>query len=119
VNNVQTEITALEERLRLAELGPDPEFFEETLADDIIVVSEDGHSSFAKSQIVAAHQPGKGQKFTKVEMKDIKIVDHNEVAIVTCQGMYEGPALSANLKFMRVWMKQDNRWRIIAASISK
>ena len=34
MSTVQSEITALEEALRLAELGPDPTFFEERLADD-------------------------------------------------------------------------------------
>ena len=34
---VQTEIAALEERLRLAELGPDPKFFEEALAEGVDV----------------------------------------------------------------------------------
>ena len=33
---VQKEIAALEERLRLAELGPDPKFYEEALADDAV-----------------------------------------------------------------------------------
>jgi hypothetical protein len=33
MSSIQTEVAALEERLRLAELGPDPKFFEEALAD--------------------------------------------------------------------------------------
>jgi len=33
---VQTEIAALEECPRLAELGPDPKFFDEALADDAV-----------------------------------------------------------------------------------
>jgi hypothetical protein len=39
---VRTEIAALEERLRLAELGPDPKFFEDALADGVVLVSQDG-----------------------------------------------------------------------------
>jgi hypothetical protein len=31
--------------------------------------------------------------------------------------IYEGPSVS--LKFMRVWLKKNNRWKIVAASISK
>jgi ketosteroid isomerase-like protein len=116
---IQTEIAVLEERLRLAELGPDPKFFEETLADDAVLVSEEGQLLLAKSKVVEAHQPGKGPKFTRVEMKDMKIIDHGTAAVVTCQGTYEGPKSSATLKFMRVWLKKDNRWQIIAGSISK
>jgi Domain of unknown function (DUF4440) len=108
------EITALEERLRQAELGPDPAFFEEILADDLLI---DGQR--AKAKIVAAHQPGAGPKFTRVEMSDFEIVDHGTAAVVTCTGRYESPQWSGTLKFMRVWLKRDGRWQIIAGSMLK
>jgi uncharacterized protein (TIGR02246 family) len=118
MSTVETEIAALEERLRLAELGPDPKFFEEALADDAVLVTQDGQPSLAKSKVVEAHQPGKGPKFTRVEMRDMKILDHGTAAVVTCQGTYEGPQSSATLKFMRVWLRKNNRWQIVAGSIS-
>ena len=119
MSTVQNEIAALEERLRLAELGPDPKFFEEALADDAVIVAEDGKPAFAKSKIVEAHQPGKAPKFSRVEMSGMKIVDHGSAAVVTCQGVYEGPQSSFTLKFMRVWVKKNNRWQVVAASVSK
>jgi ketosteroid isomerase-like protein len=115
---MQTEIAALEERLRLAELGPDPLVFEELLADDAVLVAQDGQPSFAKPQVVAAHRPGAGPKFTRVEVSDLKIIDHGTVAVVTCTGSYEGPQFTGILKFMRVWMKKNDRWQIIAGSIA-
>jgi hypothetical protein len=60
MSSVQKEIAALEERLRLAELGPDPKFYEDALADDAVLVSQDGQPSMAKSKVIEAHQPGKG-----------------------------------------------------------
>ena len=114
---VQKEIAALEESLRLAELGPDPKFFEEALADDVVLVAQDGQPSMAKSKVVEAHRPGKGQKFTRVEMSDMKIVDHGVAAVVTCKGKFEGPQFTGTLKFMRVWLKKGNRWQIIAGSM--
>jgi len=118
MSNVETEITALEERLRQAELGPDPPLFEELLADDAILVAQDGQPTFAKKQVVAAHQPGATPKFTRVETSELKIVDHNTVAVVTCNGHYEGPQFTGTLKFMRVWMKKNDRWQIIAGSVA-
>jgi hypothetical protein len=118
MSTVQSEILALEERLRLAELGPDPQFFEEVLADDAVLVSEDGEPALAKAKIIEAHQPGKRPKFTRVEMSGMRIVDHGMAAVVTCQGTYEGPQSSITLKFMRVWLKKNNRWQIVAGSIS-
>src|SRR6187431_1726954 len=106
------EILALEEQLRQAELGPDPAFFERRLADDAVL---DGQ--LAKSKVVAAHQPGVGAKFTKVEMSDFELREHGPAVVVTCTGVYEGPHGSQRLEFMRVWLKQDSEWQIIAGSV--
>jgi hypothetical protein len=97
--------------LRLAELGPDPNFFQEVLADDAVL---DGQKM--KSKIVEAHRPGQGPKFTKVEMSDFQFVDQVPAVVVTCVGIYEGPQWSGTLKFMRVWLKKDEKWKIIAGS---
>lgn len=111
--NPIAEIKDLEERLRQAELGPDPQVFEAFLADDAIL---DGQR--AKAKVVAAHQPGKGPKFTRVDMSDFDFVDHGVAVVVTCKGSYQGSQWSGMLKFMRVWLKRDNRWQIIAASVA-
>ena len=119
VHSIHSEIVALEERLRRAELGPDPAFFEEALADEAVLVSEAGDPFQAKSKVVAAHQPGTGPKFTSVDMSDMHIVVHGTAAVVTCRGTYQTPQSSVTLKFMRVWLKKDGRWQIIAGSVSK
>ena len=108
------EIRALEERLRQAELGPDPAFFEEFLADDVLL---DGQ--LAKAKVVEAHRPGKGPKFTRVEMSDWRILDHGTAAVVTCRGVYEGPQGSHALRFLRVWLRKNDRWQIIAGTIAE
>ena len=115
MSDVRTEIQELENRLRLAELGPDPEFFEAVLADDVVFVPNEGPAP--KSKVVEAHRPGKAPKFTHVEMSDMKIVEHGNAAVVTCRGMYEGPGVKVTLTFMRVWLKTHDRWQIIAGSI--
>ena len=43
---------------------------EYALADDAVLVSEDGEVLLAKPKVVEAHQPGKGPTFTRVEMTD-------------------------------------------------
>ena len=116
--NTRSEITELEEQLRQAELGPDPAFFERALADDAVMVGQDGQPTRAKAKVVQAHQPGAGPKFTRVEMTDLDIVDHGDAAVVTCKGTYDGPNGSVTLKFMRVWLKRGGRWQIVAGSIA-
>ena len=111
MSNIE-EIEQFEERLRQAELGPDPKFFEEVLADDVVLDGE-----LAKPKVVAAHQPGKGPKFTRVEMSEVRMIDHGAAVVVACKGAYEGPQGSFTLEFMRVWLKKDGRWQIIAGSV--
>jgi hypothetical protein len=114
--STREEIMYLEERLRQAELGPDPSFFEEHLADDAVL---DGQQ--LKAKVVDAHRPGsgKGQKFNKVEMRNFVLVEHGSAVVLTCEGQYEGPQFTGTIKFMRVWLKRDGRWQIIAGSTLK
>ena len=118
MNDVQKEISTMEERLRLAELGPEPTFFEEALSDEAVLVAEDGRPFLAKSKVVEAHRPGRGPKFTRVEMTDMQIIDQGMAAVVTCQGRYEGPQGTVALRFMRVWLKKAGQWQIIAGSVA-
>ena len=113
--SVTREILALEEKLRQAELGPDAAFFEQHLADDALM---DGQR--AKRQVVEAHRPGGSAKFTSVEMSDFQVIEHGGYcAVVSCQGTYEGAMGKFSLKFMRVWLKREGQWQIVAGSIAK
>lgn len=55
---------------------------------------------------------------TSVEMSDFETEDHGNAVIVLCKGKYVGPQWSGALKFMRIWLKKDGRWKIIAATTS-
>lgn len=114
---VNSEITELEERLKQAELGPDSKFFEEHLDDDLVIVAN-GEVASPKAKIIEAHRPGNGQKFTRVEMTDMQIIDHGTTAVVTCKGHFESDKGSHDLRFMRVWAKKNNGWKIIAGTIA-
>jgi len=52
-------------------------------------------------------------------MQDMKIIDHGTAAVLTCRRIYGCAKSSVSLKFMRVWLKKNNRWKIVAGSISK
>jgi ketosteroid isomerase-like protein len=116
--STRSEILELEEQLRQAELGPDPVFFERALADDVVFAGPKGQAPMTKALVVQAHQPGAGPKFMRVEMTDMEIIEHGHAAVVTCKGTYESPNGSFTLEFMRVWLKRDDRWQIIAVSMA-
>ncbi len=115
---IEEEIWALEEELRQAELGPDPAFFEIYLADEAVMLTGDGKPAFAKPQIVEAHRPGKGPKFIRVEMSDMKIVAHECAAVVTCIGTYATTGVTFSLRFMRVWVRKAAGWQIVAGTVA-
>jgi hypothetical protein len=117
MTKAKKEIEVLEERLRQAELGPDPETFEDLLADSVVLVDQGGTPALAKRKVVEAHRAGQGPKFTAVEISDLRIVEHGTVAVVTCTGNFTGPQFSGALKFMRVWQRKNGRWQIVAGSI--
>jgi ketosteroid isomerase-like protein len=118
--STRSEILELEEQLRQAELGPDPAFFERALADDIVFAGQKGQPPMTKAYVVQAHQPkADGPIFTRVEMIDMEIVEHGDAAaVVMCKGTYEGPSGTITLGFMRVWLKRDGRWQIIAVAMT-
>jgi hypothetical protein len=107
------EITALEAKLRDAEMQPDPEFFKTVLADDLVLNNRPG-----KDRVVDAHRAGETSKFTSVEFEDMQIKVFGNAAVVTCTGTFDGPGWTGTLRFMRVWLKLDGRWQIIAGSVS-
>jgi ketosteroid isomerase-like protein len=119
VSTVREQVAAYEERLRLAELGSDSAVFEELLADNAVLVEPNGAMSLGKTKVVEAHRPGKGPVFASVQMSNMQILDHGDTAVVTCKGTYVTEGRTMVLKFMRVWLKKQGRWRIIAATVSR
>lgn len=117
--SVETEIAELEELLRQADLKPNPTFFQ-TYLDDKMVLMVDGDicSHSPKAYIVDKHQPLKAQRFDRVEITDLKILDQGDTAIVTGFGNYEGPDVSFSLNFMRIWVKKAEGWKIVAGSMT-
>jgi len=111
------EILSLEERFRQGELGPDSAIFEELLADDVVLTSQDGQV-ITKAKVIEAHRPGKAPKFTRVDMSEMVVRDYGQAAVVTCKGYYEGPHWTGTLRFVRVWLQRDGRWCVIAAWVT-
>jgi hypothetical protein len=119
MSSVETEIAELEELLRQADLKPNPTFFQ-TYLDDQMVLMVDGDicSHSPKTYIVDKHQPMKAQRFDRIEITDLKILDQGATAIVTGFGNFEGPDVSFSLNFMRVWVKKVDGWKIVAGSMT-
>ena len=44
---------------------------------------------------------------------------YGAAVVVTCRGTFQTDSEPVTMKFMRVWLKQNGRWQIIAGSVSK
>lgn len=117
MSSVEKEIAELEELLRQADLKPNPNFFQ-TYLDDQMVLMVDGDICSPKAFIVDKHQPNKAQKFDRVEVTDMKILEQGDTAIVTGYGNYEGPDGRLAMNFMRIWVKKEDGWKIVAGSMT-
>ncbi len=82
------------------------------------MIGGDGKPAFAKRQVLDAHQPGKGPKFVRVEMSEMKVTGHECAAVVTCIGTYATPETSFTLRFMRVWVRKAAGWQIVAGTVA-
>ena len=109
----EVEVLELENALRDAELKPDSDFFQTYLDDEMVMVTE-GKCCKPKAMIVEAHKSGGEHKLTKVEMSEMQVVAHGDSAVVTCTGEYEGPKGTFQMKFMRVWTRKPEGWRIVS-----
>lgn len=119
MSSVEKEIAELEEGLRQADLRPDPTFFQKHLDDQmVLMVDGDICSHSPKAYIVDKHQPGKAQKFDRVEIMERKILDQGGTAIVTGFATFEGPDGRLAMNFMRIWAKKPDGWKIVAGSMT-
>jgi hypothetical protein len=115
---VQKEISALEEKLKQADLTNDPDILEELLADDAVLTGADG-KPFTKAFVVERHHPKGEKKFTRFEATDFKIQDLGEVAIVTVRLDLAGKGFEIVLRNTRVWARRRGRWQIVAGHMSE
>ena len=119
MSKVREEVAAYEERLRLAVLAPDPSGFVELVAESVVLIEPNGTTTFGRAKFAEAHNSGKGQVFSTVQMSNMRIVDHGDTGVVTCKGTYVTEGRTMTLKFMRVWVKKHGRWHIVAGSVSR
>ncbi|HNB23215.1 MAG TPA: nuclear transport factor 2 family protein [Candidatus Melainabacteria bacterium] len=119
MSNVEYEIAELEEQLRQADLKPNQNFFQNHLDDQmVLMVDGDICSHSPKAYIVDKHHPAKAQRFDRVEITEMKILEQGDTAVVTGFANYEGPDGRFSMNFMRIWVKKEDGWKIVAGSMT-
>lgn len=119
--SIETQILAVEERLRIAMLNSDVDTLDELLASELIFTNHLGQV-LSKQDDLAAHQSGAlAIRELIPSEQNIKLI--GDVAIVSVRmslsGSYAGQESNGDFRFTRVWtLSERGTWRIVAAHSS-
>lgn len=119
--HVIDEIKRLEEELRLAMLDNNVSKLDELINDSLVFTTPDGNVA-TKNMDLEAHR-NKTQKMSELTPSDqnIKVYDNSAVVTVRMKitGTFNGIDISGLYQYLRVWQKTNEKWSIIAGSVTK
>jgi len=109
-----------EQRLKRAMLESDVMTLSDLLSDSLIFVNHLGQR-IGKAADIAMHQAGQ-LKLGVIELSETQITLLADSAIVqtnaAIEGRYEGQEASGEFVFTRVWARENNMLRVVAAHAS-
>jgi ketosteroid isomerase-like protein len=116
-NNITTEINHSEEQLRLAMLASDVQALDALIAPDLVFTTHFG-SVITKQEDLAAHQSGT-LKFHSIVLSEQRILALGAAVYVSVRakvtGTYGGAPFQNDLRFSRIWQRNENStWQIAA-----
>lgn len=114
-------IIKLEEELRLAMISSDVAKLNELIDDSLVFISSQGVVC-SKEMDLKAHE-NKIQKITELNQAEqsIQINENNAVVTVlaSLKGEYASFDISGDYRYLRIWGKVNNTYKIIAGSVTK
>lgn len=117
----ESEVIKAEKELRLAMLANDVQKLDELIYDSLVFVTPDGNIA-TKQMDLDAHK-SKIQKMTELIPFEQQISFHDDFATVSVKmkivGTYGELDISGDYRYLRVWKKIGNVWKIIAGSVVK
>jgi ketosteroid isomerase-like protein len=129
---MEQEILQQEEQLAEAKRALDLAAIDRMYADELLLTGVMGEPTCGKTAIIdevkrgiadreSARASGR-QLEMSAENEDMKVVRHGDTAIANYRFVVKisGPAMDVSRRYRatNVWMRQDGRWRIIAAHMS-
>ena len=113
----EAEIAALEDELNRAIVQGDVDFFERVLADDFTHMSQSGRFR-TKAEWMKGRKAGQSP-YKSFGVDNLSIRVYGATAVVTGVSKPEGKdatgaAIDGRFRFLRVWIKHDGRWQVVA-----
>lgn len=116
---IEAEIVACERRLYQAMRTSDVALLDALLHDDLLFNGPSGETA-RKAQDLANYASG-GIQLHTVEPSDLElsVVGGDAVVAVTVllRGSYLGQALDGKVRYLRVWKRFGDGWKVIAGSV--
>lgn len=116
---MQEEIRRHEERLRQAMLAGDVDELDRLLDDALLFVGPDTRV-YGKADDLALHRT-RTTRFTCLEVRDLRLAVHGDVAVVTTAadlaGEYAGAPFAGRYRYLRTWVKRPGGWRVVGGSV--
>ena len=113
--NLESEISSLEEQLRIAMLRSDLTVLDALIADDLLFVGPDG-SVIGKAEDLELHRSGT-QHISQLDFAGLRVRTHGGTAVTTVAaavaGTFSGQPFSTHLRYLRTWTRTRAGWQVI------
>lgn len=117
--DIEAEIERLEERLRTAMESSHVAELDALIDDRLVFIGPDG-LLYDKEDDLGLHRSGE-QRLTSVALRNLAIEVHGATAVsvveADLEGVFKGEAFAGRYRYLRVWSRTDDGWRIIAGSV--
>jgi ketosteroid isomerase-like protein len=115
-SSVEKTIRQLDNERIQAQIGADAAALDRIYADDFIGVGPSG-TVRTKAQVISDFTSG-NLKFQSITTDEVQVRVYENTAVETglstMNGQDKGKAVPRDTRFTRVWVKQQERWRLVA-----
>lgn len=114
------DLLAAERRLQAAQRGADVEALDALLHPRVVAAGPDGQV-VGKEDDLAAHRSG-ALRITRLVEESVEVSDDGRTGmtriVASVDAVQSGTAVSARLRYTRLWLHDTDGWRVLAATIT-
>ena len=118
MNETEKEILKLEEQLTQTEMRVDVDALDQIYADDIMVTGPIGICVDKPAVMAEVRQAAEKAVVARYDKDDLKVRAYGDTAVssyrMTAEATFEDKLIKRSLCITNVWLKRDERWRIVA-----
>ena len=116
------EVIAFRNRYIEAEEKRDTAYLDKILTDDFFALNPQGRLLNKAQQLENLKRPDRTLKVSNARDTEVRFYGDGKVAVltehVTVDGMDKGKPFGGELRFLRVFAKQDGQWKVVLAQSS-